>query len=67
MINNEYINNGTLIRHYSSSGMKILQKETGLVYNDAIDIVPCCYTYTETDVPIDPPERVDGYELNDAL
>jgi hypothetical protein len=41
------------IRHYSDRGMKIRQVETGIIYEDAVDIVPCPYTYVETDEPID--------------
>ena len=41
------------IRHYSDSGYKIRQVETGELYNDAVDVVPCQYTYEETDEPID--------------
>ena len=33
--------------------MKIRQIETGIVYDDAVDIYPCPYTYEETDEPID--------------
>ena len=44
---------GNRIRHYSDKNMKIRQIETGIVYDDAVDIVPCPYTYEETDEPID--------------
>lgn len=49
MIKTELLKDGTLIRHYSDSGMKLLQVESGIVYNEAIDIVPCRYTYEETE------------------
>ena len=42
-----------LIRHYSSLNLKIRQVETGVVYDDAWDIIPCPYTYEETDEVID--------------
>lgn len=45
------------IRHYSDSGFRILQNETGLVYDDAVDVMPCRYTYTETDEPIEVEEE----------
>ena len=61
MIKTEQLNDGALIRHYSNSGMKLKQVETGAVYDDAIDIVPCQYTYEETDTPI------EGAELADAI
>lgn len=44
---------GDRIRHYSDKNMKIRQIETGIIYHDAVDIVPCPYTYEETDEPID--------------
>jgi hypothetical protein len=48
MILTEYLNNGTLIKHYSDKGFLLLQNETGAKYADPVDIVPCPYTYTET-------------------
>ena len=42
-----------LIRHYSSLNLKIRQVETGAVYDDAWDIIPCPYTYEETEEVID--------------
>lgn len=44
---------GDRIRHYSDRGMKIRQVETGIIYEDAVDIVPCPYSYEETDEPIE--------------
>ena len=44
---------GDRIRHYSDAGFKIRQIETGIIYDDAVDIVPCPYTYEETDKPIE--------------
>ena len=49
MIQIEYLNDGTLIKHYSDAGYMLLQNETGIKYADPVDIVPCRYTYTETD------------------
>lgn len=45
--------NGTLVRHYSDSGMMILQVETGVLYSDAVDVSPCRYSYEETDTPVE--------------
>lgn len=42
----------SLVKHYSDSGMKLLQVETGIMYDEAIDIVPCKYTYEETNEPV---------------
>lgn len=53
MIKTEKLQNGKLIRHYSDAGMTILQVETGIEYEDAVDIIPCAYTYMETDHPIE--------------
>jgi hypothetical protein len=44
---------GDRIRHSSDRNMKIRQVETGIIYEDAVDIVPCPYTYDETDEPIE--------------
>lgn len=49
MIITEYLNDGTLIKHYSDAGFMLLQNETGVKYSEAVDVVPCRYTYTETD------------------
>ena len=41
------------IRHYSDRGMMIKQVETGILYEEAVDYIPCRYTYEETDIPIE--------------
>ena len=54
----EILENG-LIHTYSDANKYILQNETGIKYEDAID-KPNRYTYTETDedIPeVDPPEE----------
>ncbi len=60
MIKTELLKDGTLIHHYSDKEMKLLQVETGMVYTDAIDVVPCQYTYEETDTPIEQDELADA-------
>lgn len=35
----------------------IRQIETGILYEDAVDTMPCKYTYEETDEPIPEVER----------
>lgn len=40
------------VRHYSDDNMMIRQIETGVIYQDAVDKIPCRYTYEETDEPI---------------
>ena len=59
MIQVEYLNDGTLVKHYSDRGVLLLQVETGQKYSDPIDVVPCRYTYTETDEPIEIEEKVE--------
>lgn len=46
--------NDTLVRHYSDAGFMMRQVETGVLYSDAVDVVPCRYTYEETDTPVEP-------------
>lgn len=48
----EQILDDNRILHYSDIGMHIRQVETGKVYENAVDILPCQYTYDETDEPI---------------
>lgn len=55
MIYEELIEDGTRIRHYSDMYM-IEQAETGHIYEDAVDYIPCKYTYRETDIPLPEPE-----------
>ena len=38
-----------LYRTYSDIGRQILQVETGIVYDEAIDVEGAPYTYTESD------------------
>ena len=58
-IKTEYITVGerTLIKHESDSGVYIRQVETGREYARAVDVIPCRYTYEETDRVI---ERGEG-------
>ena len=65
MILTEYLNDGTLIKHYSDAGFLLLQNETGAKYSDPVDIVPCPYTYTETNEKeeIEENEEISGDEF----
>ena len=56
MIIVELVDEGTRERRYSDSGMKLRQVETGILYDDAVDVIPCRYTYEETDVPVEAEE-----------
>lgn len=53
MLRTEYVDEGTRIRHYSDIGMYLRQVETGILYEDAVDYLPCRFTYAETDIPIE--------------
>ena len=46
------INGRELIKHESDSGKMILQVETGREYSSAVDVIPCRYTYEETEKDI---------------
>ena len=61
MIIAETVNND-LIRHYSDSGLMIRQEETGVLYDEAVDVSPCRFTYTETDQYISEETRLSSME-----
>lgn len=42
-----------LFKTYSDANVKILQVDTGLQYDEAIDIEGSVHTYEETEVPIE--------------
>lgn len=63
MIKTEYVENGERIRHYSDAGMMIRQVETGVLYNEAVDVLPLRYSYEETSEPIS--EEPEGTELEE--
>lgn len=44
------------IHTYSDKGFYILQVETNVKYDEAYDIIPCPYTYKETEELIEKPE-----------
>jgi hypothetical protein len=55
------INGRELIKHESDAGKIILQVETGREYASAVDVIPCRYTYEETDKDISDLREVGGY------
>lgn len=71
MIQVEYLNEGTLIKHYSDKGFMLLQQETGIKYTDPIDVVPCRYNYIETnereEIKEEDDEEVTGDQLKAML
>lgn len=38
-----------LYRNYSDEGKRLIQNETGIVYDEAIDVEDAPYTYTESE------------------
>ena len=54
MLRSETLTDGR-IRHYSDADMMIRQVETDKLYEEAVDVTPLRYSYTETTEPI--PER----------
>ena len=43
----------TLLHTYSDNNKYILQVETNTKYDEAYDVIPCRYTYTETEEEIE--------------
>ena len=46
-----------LYRTYSDAGKQIIQNETGVLFDDAVDVEGATYTYSETDTDITTPEE----------
>ena len=51
------IGSRTLLHTYSDSNKYILQVETNTKYDEAYDIIPCRYTYIETEEEIEKGEE----------
>lgn len=47
-----------LYRNYSNENFRILQEQTGEIYDEAIDVEDAPYTYVETDVKIENDEEI---------
>lgn len=45
------------VHTYSDKGFYILQVETNIKYDEAYDVIPCKYTYKETDEKIEREEK----------
>ena len=63
MILTELLRDGTLIKHYSDKRVMLLQNETGTMYPEPVDLVPCAYTYSETDIPIEEEEEATEEQI----
>lgn len=59
MIKQEKVKIGSreLLHTYSDSNMYILQVETNNIYDEAYDVIPCRYTYKETEEVIKTEEK----------
>lgn len=57
MIIVELVDNDTRERRYSDKNVMLRQIETGILYEDAVDVIPCKYTYEESNVPIPEPSE----------
>ena len=64
MIIVEIVDEGLRERRYSNQNVMIKQIETGHLYIDAVDWIPCKYTYEETDIPIEEPSEDVPNEIN---
>lgn len=66
MIIIEQLDEGRRERRYSDKGVKLLQVETNILYDDAVDVVPCRFTYEESEEPIDD-SMMDPQEALDMI
>lgn len=60
-----------LIKHYAidpetNKQYKILQVETNIIYDEAIDVMPCRYTYKATEEIIEEPNLSEEQDLSDS-
>lgn len=66
----EEILENNLIRHYAvdenGKKYKILQVETNIIYDEAIDVIPCRYTYKATEEVIEEPIPSEEQDLSDS-
>lgn len=65
MIIIDLVDEGTRERRYSDKNVKLRQIETGNIYEDAVDVIPCRYTYEETDIQIEPIEILEEVTTNE--
>ena len=57
-IDDNGVEHNDLIKHWTDDPehKTLLQVETGALYDEAIDLYPCSYTYQEIDKPEEPEE-----------
>lgn len=66
MILSELLQEGMVIRHWSDQAVMLRQVETGDLYADAVDVMPCRFTYEETSEPI-PDAELDAETALDII
>ena len=67
MICSEIIDN-MVVRHYSDKDKMLRQIETDTLWVDAVDVLPCRFTYEETNIPIEEEASIeDKAEAYDIL
>lgn len=67
MVCSEIIDN-MVVRHYSDRDKMLRQIETDTLWVDAVDVLPCRFTYEETDIPIEEEASIeDKAEAYDIL
>ena len=54
------MNGRKLIKHESDSGKMMRQIETGREYASAVDVIPCRYTYEETEKDVPKRPKMEG-------
>ncbi len=59
--------NERLVRRYSDKGVKLKQVETGTLYDEAVDLIPCEYTYEEIEIPVEKDELADAINALNIL
>lgn len=50
-----------LYQRHSDKNVMLLQVETGVMYENPIDIEGGPYTYKETDIPVEPPYETEDF------
>lgn len=58
-VDEQGVANEKLVQHKSDDGKRIIQLETGRIYDEAIDLYPCRYTYAEV---IDPDASIEAVD-----
>lgn len=68
MITQEQIEiNGKEFLHTYSDTYMLKQVETGVLYIEALDLIPCQYTYVESEELLPVEEPIEGVEQNGLI